>query len=223
MPSTTAARSTSATTGRYCSQPASISTPARRRISPSRAQNPALQIHWMAPYRPDNPFYRWCRASNYDAIWALGLAQPLSAPITTANRAAHHRRRGRQRVLDRDRRNRHRRKGGPTTAGRTSKRPTAIRLHGPGLRLSAQWTRLRRWPEVSCITGLNSLAAIRAALLRRLHTKLDQTPDLRRQRQCERRLQLRAARRFGRWTIRRHCVYDRRSRRGPLLRGSRLF
>ena len=48
MPNITAARSTSATTGRSCSQPASISTPARRKISPSRAARSCAST-WTAP------------------------------------------------------------------------------------------------------------------------------------------------------------------------------
>ena len=57
----------------------------------------------------------------------------------------------------------------------------------------------------------------------RLHPELDQVPDLRLERQGERRLQLRAARRIRRRALRRHRLPDRRPRRRALLPRSRLL
>ena len=52
-------------------------------------------------------------------------------------------------------------------------------------------------------------------LLRRLRAELDQAPDLRRERERQRRLQLRARRRLGRRSVRRHRLPDRRARTAP--------
>ena len=60
-------------------------------------------------------------------------------------------------------------------------------------------------------------------LLCRLHAELDQAPDVRCERERQRRLQLRAGQRLGRRSVRRYRLSDRRSGRSPLLRRSRLL
>ena len=57
----------------------------------------------------------------------------------------------------------------------------------------------------------------RKLLLCRLRAELDQASDVRRQWQCQRRLQFRARQRSGRRTLRRHRVFDRGPRGRPLL------
>ena len=73
----------------------------------------------------DNPFYDGA-GPNYDAIWALGLRNPFRAYYDAPTGRLIIGDVGGNDLLDRDRRNRHRRKRAPTTGGRTSKRPTAI-------------------------------------------------------------------------------------------------
>ena len=110
----------------------------------------------------DNPFYDGA-GPNYDAIWALGLRNPLPRLLRRANRASHHRRRGRQRLFDRDRRNRHRREGRQLRLAERRSAQRQSRLYGPGLLLSAQWTRRGDHVAGSSITERSFPAATREA------------------------------------------------------------
>ena len=63
--------------GKIYSRPASTSTPAKPRISPSRAAR-CCAINPDGTVPTDNPFYDGT-GPNYDAIWALGLRNPYRA------------------------------------------------------------------------------------------------------------------------------------------------
>ena len=76
-PSTTAGRSTSATTASCTSRPASTSTPA----TSQQLTNPRGKIHRINPdgtVPTDNPFYDGA-GPNVDSIWAYGLRNPFRA------------------------------------------------------------------------------------------------------------------------------------------------
>ena len=141
----------------------------------------------------DNPFYDGA-GPHYDAIWAIGLRNPYRAYYDSSDRAAVGRRRGWQRLLDRPGGDRPR---GPRRQLRLAELRGRVHgaVHQPAVLLPAQRprrggdgrVRLPRQPVPSRHAG--------QLLLRRLRPELDQAPDLRRQRQRDRRLQLRAGRR----------------------------
>ena len=170
----------------------------------------------------DNPFYDGA-GPNFDAIWALGLRNPFRAYYDAPT--------GRLIIGD---------VGGNVYS-------TAIEEIDIGAR-GANYG----WPNVEAPNGNPAYtapayyyphngrdAAITGGFvyhgtqfpsslsgklfLCRLHAKLDQAPDVRRQRQCHRRLQLRAGRWLGRRTLRRHRVHDRGSRWRALLCRPRLL
>ena len=97
-PSTTAARSCSATTASSTSRPASTSTPRTPRTSPTRAAR-STGSTWTAPSRPTTrsttaPARTGTRSGRY------GLRNPYRALLRRPDRPAVHRRRRRQRLLD---------------------------------------------------------------------------------------------------------------------------
>ena len=191
-PSTTAARSTSATTASSTSRPASTSTPRAAQDLTS----PRGKIHRINPdgtVPTDNPFYDGA-GPELSTRSGPRPAQPVPRLLRRADRAAVHRRRRRQRLLDRDRGGRPRRARAPTTAGRTARAPCARAVH------RARSTPTRTTGATPPITGGFVYHGTPVPeqlpgqlLLRRLHAELDQAPDVRRQRQRQRRLQLRAA------------------------------
>ena len=126
----------------------------------------------------DNPFYDG-GGPNVDAIWALGLRNPFRASYDSADRTAVHRRRRRQRLLDR-------RGGGACRCPRRQLRMAGVRgvllwqqsgLHQPHLRLPARWSgrgddrrlHLPRQPVPGPVPG--------KLLLRGLRPELDQAAD----------------------------------------------
>ena len=77
-------------------------------------------------------------------------------------------------------------------------------LHQPALLLSAQRARCRHHRRLRLSRKRSSQRPIRAATSSPTTPRTGSAPDLRRQRQCQRRLQLRAGRRLGRRPVRRH-------------------
>ena len=144
----------------------------------------------------------------------LGLraAQPVPRLLRRADRAALHRRRRRQRLLDGEGGGRTSAAAAPTTAGRTARAtctgpctsPIYSYPHNGRDACDHRRLRLPRHAVPGRVPG--------QLLLRRLHAELDPAPDLRRQRQRHRRLQLRAGRRLGRRAVRRHRLPHGRAR-----------
>ena len=171
---------------------------------------------WTAPYRPTtrSTMARGPITMRYGrSVCATRIRAYYDAPTGPA----HHRRRRRQRLFDRDRRSEHRCKGRQLRLAERRSAQRQSRLYGAGLLLSPQWTRRVDHGRVRLSRNAVPEQLPGKLFLCRLHAELDQAPDVRRQRQCQRRLQFRAARWIGRRPLRRHRVSDRRSRRRPLL------
>ena len=172
----------------------------RRALQPDQAQSLSsprgklLRFNADGTVPTDNPFYDGA-GPNVDAIWALGPAQSFPGVLRRPHRQALHRRRGGQRLFDR-------RGGGPCRRSRRQLRLAGLRrllvrrqsgLHQPDLRLRPQRTgrgdhrrlRLPGQPVPGPVPGQLFLCRLRA--------ELDQAADPRRQRQRDRRPQLRAA------------------------------
>ena len=187
--------------------------------------SPRGKIHRINPdgtVPTDNPFYDG-NGPNVDSIWALGLRNPYRAYYDAPT--------GRLYVGD---------VGGndPSTAKeevdlgaagrqlRLAELRRDVRQPGctePALLVSAQ--RPRRFDHRRLRLPRNAVPEQLPGqlLLRRLRAELDQAPDLRRERQRHRRLQLRAARRLARRPLRRHRLPHGRARRRALLHRSRLL
>ena len=219
-PSTTAARSTSATTASCTSRPASTSTPPQLKTCTTRAARSTASIR-TARVPTDDPFYDG-NGPNWDSIWALGLRNPYRAYYDSPS--------GKLFIGD---------VGGNVNATSIEEVDVGARganygwpdyegacpspctspiysypHNGPGRRRHRR-VRLPRRPVPQQLQG--------QLLLRRLHAELDQAPDVRRQRQRERRLQLRAARRLRRRPYGDIVYLDRRARRRAVLRRPRLL
>ncbi len=222
MPSTTAARSCSATTASSTSRPASTSTPPTR----SRSTSPRGKIHRINPdgtVPTDNPFYDGSGPARRLDLGARS-AQPVPRLLRRADRADLHRRRRRQRLLDRARR---RSTSAPRGAnygwpdcegpccGPRARSPLYSYPHNGRDAADHRRLRVSRHAVPQLVPG--------QLLLRRLHPELDPPPHLRRQRQRHGSLQLRARGRLRRRPVRRHRLPDRGPRRRGVLHRPRLL
>ena len=188
-PSTTAARSISATTASSTSRPESTSTPAAAQ-SLSSPRGKIHRINQDGTIPTDNPFYD---GSGPERRLDLGprASQPVPGLLRRADRQALHRRRRRQRLLDGEGGDRRRRR-------RRQLRLAELRgnlrsaVHGSHLHLGAQRPRRRGHRRLRLPRQPVPELLPRQLLLRRLHAELDQAPDVRCDRQGQRRLQLRA-------------------------------
>ena len=133
-PSTTAARSISATTGRSTSRPASNSRarPSQDLTSP---RGKILRFNPDGTVPTDNPFYDGA-GPNYDADLGARAAQPLPRLLRRADRSAAHRRRRRQQSVDGDRGSGHRRAGRQLRLAERRRAERQSRLYDPDLLLS---------------------------------------------------------------------------------------
>ena len=208
-PSTTAARSPSATTASCTSRPASTSTPP----TSQDAHQPARQDPPHQPGRDDpdrQPVLRRRRAERRLDLGARP-AQPVPRLLRRADR----------RLFI-----------GDVGGNDYSTAKEEVNLGAPGANYG--WPNCEGTCAAPCTSPIYSYphngrdAAITGGfvyhgtqfpsslpgqlLLRRLHAELDQAPDVRRQRQRHRRLQLRAGRRLGRRPVRRHRLPRPRAR-----------
>ena len=186
--------------------------------------NPRGKIHRINPdgtIPTDNPFFDG-NGPNVDSVWARGLRNPFRAYLRRADGQALHRRCRRQRRLDGEGGDRPRRRRGQLRLAELRGNLRSA-VQGSHPHLGPQRPRLRghgrlrlpRQPVSELLPG--------QLLLCRLHAELDQAPDVRCERERQRRLQLRAGQRLGRRSVRRYRPSDRRSGRSPLLCRSRLL
>ena len=170
------------------------------------ADQPARQDPPDQPGRHDpdrQPVLRRHRAERRLDLGARA-AQPVPRLLRRADRPAVHRRRRRQRRLDGE-------GGGQRRRARRQLRLAELRGPLRGAVHRARSTPTPHNGRDAAITGGFVYHGTQfpsqlpgQLLLRRLHPELDQAPDVRRQRQRHRRLQLRAGRRLGRRPLRRH-------------------
>ena len=147
-----------------------------------------------------------------DSIWAYGLRNPFRAYYDAPTGRLFIGDVGGNDYSTAIGRGRTSARAAPTTAGRTAKGPCD----------PAYTTRSTPIPTTAATPSITGGFVYHGnavpeplpgqLLLRRLHAELDQAPDVRRQRQRQRRLQFRARRRLGRRAVRRHRVSDRRAR-----------
>ena len=165
--------------------------------SPSQdLSSPRGKVHRINPdgtVPTDNPFYDGA-GPHWDSVWAYGLRNPYPRLLRQPNRPAPDRRRRRQRHCELQRGAEPRR---PRRQLRLAGPRGAVsgRLHQPAVQLRAPRDRRVDHGRVRLPRHAVPHRDAGELLLRRLRPALDQAHHLRRQRQRQRRLQLRAGQR----------------------------